>query len=118
MKIAAVLLAALLTFGACSSEATSYPDAASLSRALVDGGVTCGSLRQGEDADLIGEHATCSDEDLDLYLFDSERDRDDWLKLGARIRATASGPNWVITGETETVERAADALDAEFDDPS
>lgn len=118
MKSAAVLVAVLLTFGACSKEAASYPDAEALSRALVDGGVGCASLSPGEGADLIREHASCTGVDLDLYLFDSESDRDDWLKLGARIRATTVGPNWVITGETETVERAAEALDAELDEPS
>jgi hypothetical protein len=117
---AALLATALLLLGACSREAKTYEDAASLARALDDAGIACESLEPGPRAELVSEQATCTsgEDDLGLYLFDSEGDRDNWLKLGARIEATAVGPNWVVTGEASTVERAADGLNATYGTPS
>ena len=112
----ALLLCSLLVLSACGQDATSYEDPEALAAALDSAGIPCADLNPGPQAELVSGAATCrsGDSRLGLYVFSSESDRDDWLKVGGQLGAAAIGPDWVVTGDEGIVEDAADALEADL----
>ncbi|MBA2724704.1 MAG: hypothetical protein H0U53_01835 [Actinobacteria bacterium] len=116
---AMILLVASLV--SCTQKsAVSYKTVGDLGEALNAEERICAPLEVGSgEADLVQEQGTCptDDGDVEVFLFDGIKKRDQWLALGARLReATAVGPNWAVIGEEEAVRKVADALGAEMRD--
>jgi hypothetical protein len=115
----AVIASAVALITACTRDAVRYETADELAGALTHADVECSTPQAGRVAKLVRSHSSCAygDSRLELYVFDSEQERDNWLEVGARMAPVAVGPNWVVTADAEAAQRAASALHARFEAP-
>jgi hypothetical protein len=86
-----VTMAVVLT--GCSGGAEEYPSVGDIAVALGDEGIEC-DIDSSSPGELVADYGTCGE--LDLFVFDSEDDRDRWLKVGADLGDVVVGPNWAI----------------------
>ena len=109
-----VLLVATLMGVACSRGAVEYDSTGALAAALVRADVDCASPQGQTEGSLVQEQASCSSDgrELGLYVFAGSEQRDNWLRVGARLGPVAVGPNWAVTGDPESTARIASELHA------
>jgi hypothetical protein len=109
--------AALAVFlGACSGGPETFKEVDQLVAALQDGGVECTNVHTGGGAQLVKESGSCAaaGQALSLFLFSSEKDRDDWLQVGGSFGSEVVGPNWVVIApDGAAAKEVAEALDGE-----
>ena len=113
-KLCCAALIALLAFAGCSRASESYDSLSALSEALSDAGVRCDQIKPGPQAKLVGDSGSCAEAEITLYIFESAQALKDWTRVGARLAPTVVGPNWAVTGESNTVEMVAKTLNAEL----
>lgn len=88
-----------------------------MARKLAEAGLECAEVERGEPGKLVAQRASCilaAGESLELFVFASADQRDDWAVLGAQLRPTALGPNWAISGKRTDIGKIVDALNAEL----
>ena len=113
-RLACATLASLVAFGACSQEPQNHDTVAALSDAVSDAGVTCEQVEPGPEAKLVKGSGSCVGSAVTLYVFENQRDLEDWSKVAARLAPTAVGPSWAVIGELHKIDSLADELDAEL----
>ena len=101
-RLTVLLLCLALPFGACSSGAPSFETVAEVITHLDEEGVPCTDPQELPEASLIKDSARCIQDGapIDIYVFDTEADKDDWLKVGRGLEGVVTGPTWaIVAGE-------------------
>lgn len=107
MKRLAVLLLGLAVFmSACSSGSPSFETAAAAVDHLQEEGLPCTAPEELPEASLIKDSLRCTADGspLEIYVFDNEADRDDWLKVGSGLDGVVTGPTWAIVAGEKSAE--------------
>ena len=100
-----------VVFAGCGGGADEFESVKDMAAALSDEGIDC-EIETSSPGRLVADYGTCGE--LDLFVFDSEDDRDRWLKVGSELGEVAVGPNWTILPDDEAdAQKIADALGGE-----
>lgn len=107
MKRLACLLAALaLVLGACSSGARSFDTADAVVTHLEEEGLPCTDPEELPKASLIKDSLRCTHDGapIEIYVFGSEANKADWLKVGSGLNGVVTGPTWAIVAGDKSAE--------------
>jgi hypothetical protein len=103
MKRPLLLLMALASLmGACSPGAESFETADAVVSHLEEEGVSCIDAEELPTASLVKDSLRCMNDgaQIEIYVFDSEEERDNWLKVGKGLSGVITGPTWaIVAGE-------------------
>ena len=107
MKRSALLALGLaLLLGACSSGPESFDSADAVVTQLEEEGVSCTDPEELPEASLIKDSLRCTSDGapIEIYVFEGEADRDDWLKVGRGLDGVVTGPTWAIVAGNQAAE--------------
>lgn len=108
MKPFVSLCVIAVVFAACGGGPDEYDSVGDIAAALSDEGIDC-EITTSSPGRLVADYGTCGE--LDLFVFDSEEDRDRWLNVGADLGEVVIGPNWTVLARSKGDAREiADAL--------
>jgi hypothetical protein len=97
-----------VVFAGCGGGPDGFESVDDIAAALSDEGIDC-EIETSSPGRLVADYGTCGA--LDLFVFDSEGDRDRWLNVGADLGEVVVGPNWTVLADSEGDAREiADAL--------
>ena len=119
--LAVVILGMALALGtACAPDAARFTSAEDLAKAVAAADIACDASDTGGRGTLVSDQSSCSADGtgLQLYVFHSDAERDQWLRVGAQLSPVAIGPNWTASGPADITRRVASALHATYESPA